>query len=73
MPKRRKELLVVKIVDFTKDKDEPAFDVEVFKEGRFISAGAGVFSTRSQTKVEAMLKAKEFAKYHIDMLPLKEE
>lgn len=70
---RRKELLVVKIVDFTKDKDEPAFDVEVYKNGRFIGAGAGVFSTRSQTRVEAMLKAKEYAKHHIDTFSLEGE
>lgn len=69
----RKELLVIKIVDFTKDKDEPALDVEVWKNGRFISTSADIFSTRNQTRVEAMLKAKKYAKHHIDMLPLGEK
>ncbi len=44
------EVLSIRIVDFTKDKDEPAYDVECYIDGKFDNTHDGVFSTRIYDK-----------------------
>lgn len=52
------ELIKVCIKDFTKDKDEPAYDVECYINGEFDKTYDGVFSTRiyDQSKSEGHRK-----------------
>lgn len=57
----RKELLVIKIVDFRKGEDEPAFDVEVYQSGHFSQSYNGVFSTNKYTDKVAFDLAKVYA------------
>ena len=57
----KKEILVIKIVDFRKDKDEPGFDVEVFRKGKYVGSPDYVFSTRTDTDSKALKMAKEAA------------
>lgn len=57
---KRKEMLVIKIVDFTKDKDEPAYDVEVYVNEKFANSHDGVFST-TNGKESALEAAKLYA------------
>ena len=72
---KRKELethkIEIKLVDFTKDKDEPAYDVEVWIDGKPTMGGGskqlyGVYPGKgtkykhqSDTKEEALGKAKD--------------
>jgi len=70
---KRKEILVIKIVDFRKDKDVPSFDVEIYKSGKFTSDDCGVFSTIDFSDGIALKLAKEHAHKYIANLELKEE
>jgi hypothetical protein len=58
---KRKELITVKLVDFTKDKDEPAYDIELFVNGKFIFDKSAIFSTETEDKKIAYNKAVDFA------------
>jgi len=72
----RKELLVIKIVDFRDDKDEPAFDVEVYREGRAVTIDfgtCGIFSTDEFSDGIALKLAKEYAHRCITNLELQEK
>jgi len=72
----RKELLVIKIVDFRDDEDEPAFDVEVYKNGKIVGVDLGtygVFSTEKYSDEIALKLAKEYAHRCITNLELQEE
>jgi len=66
----RKELLVIKIVDFRDDKDEPAFDVEVYRNRKFQDTTDGVFSTSEYSDQIALKLAKEYAHKHLAQLRL---
>lgn len=50
--KPRKEPLVIKIADFTKDKHEPAFDVEIFENGVFMPEKSWITSTKDLKKLD---------------------
>lgn len=54
---KRKEIITIHIVDFTKDKDEPAYDVEIYIDGEFKMADGGVYSTQIDSKKNAKKKA----------------
>jgi hypothetical protein len=63
----RKSDLVVRITDWTKDRDEPAYDVEVYVGGVYDFNLSKVFSTKNagRTKAEARRLAVEFASKQI--------
>jgi len=63
----RKRDLVVRITDWTKDKDEPAYDVEVYVGGVYDFNLSKCFPTRNagQTKQQARAAAVEFASKQI--------
>jgi hypothetical protein len=50
--KPRKEPLVIKVADFTHDKHEPGFDVEVFINNSFAPVESWVVSTKDLKKPE---------------------
>ena len=61
-PLRKKDLAVVKIVDWSKDKDEPAIDVEVYINGLFDIEQSKVFSISGNVdKYRALELARHFA------------
>jgi len=43
IPIRKRDLLIIKIADWSKDKDEPAIDLEVYKNGKFDSKLSAVY------------------------------
>ena len=51
------EVLTIKVKDFTKDKDEPAYDVEFYINGQFDNTYDGVISTKDIGKLIAYEKA----------------
>ena len=55
------EFFQINTVDWTEDEDEPAYDVNVVVNGRPVSGGAGVFSTRDDDERAARRKAQQFA------------
>jgi hypothetical protein len=59
----RKRDLVLRITDWTRDRDEPAYDVEVYIGGVYDWNQSQTFSTRNagQTKREARTAAVTFA------------
>ena len=63
----RKRDLIIRISDWTKDKDEPAYDVEVYVKGVYDWNLSKVFATKSanRTKTEAKKRAVEFAQKQI--------
>jgi len=63
----RKKDLVIRISDWTRDKDEPAFDVEVYFKGVYDWNESKVFSTKSanRTKRQARAMAIEFAQKQV--------
>ncbi len=63
----RRRDLVIRIADWTKDKEEPAYDVEVYKKGVYDWNKSQTFCTRSsnRTKTKAKLLAIEFAQEQI--------
>jgi len=63
----RKRDLLVRIADWTKDKDEPAFDVEVYIGGVYDWNESESFSTRKGKKA-AKQKAITFASTQIAKL-----
>lgn len=68
-PKKGKgnEVIVAKIKDFTKDKHEPAIDVEVYINGKYDGTHDGVISTQTISKQQALEQA---LKKTIDKLSL---
>lgn len=61
-PAKRKEPLVIRFADFSKDKDEPAIDVEFYEDGKFDNTYDGVFSTtKAGSYRQAMINAVEHA------------
>lgn len=71
MKREERELLVIKIVDFRDDppEDEPAFDVEIYKRGKYQHPGfEGVYSTKRHTETEALKLAKAYAIKQIGLL-----
>lgn len=63
----RKKDLVVRITDWTRDKEEPAYDVEVYIRGVYDWNESKSFTTRSskRTKREAKSLAVAFASQQI--------
>jgi hypothetical protein len=61
----RKRDLIIRIADWTRDKDEPAYDVEIYCKGSYI--GGECFTTRSsgRTKAEAKAAAVAYAQKEI--------
>jgi len=65
----RKRDLVIRIADWTKDKEEPAYDVECYIGGVYDWNESEVFSLESElTKSQAKAKAIEFAQKQIAKL-----
>ena len=66
----RRRDLVVRIADWTKTKDEPAYDVEVYVGGVYDYGLSKTFTTKSsgQTKKEARTAAVAFAAQQIAAL-----
>lgn len=67
-PLRNRDMMVIKIVDFTDDPSdgEPAYDVEVYINGKFVFEKSDVFPIikgfhKGDKKELALLKAKYFA------------
>lgn len=63
-PLRHRDLLVIKIVDWSDDPDdcEPAIDVEVYINGEFDSEESKIFQIPSgENKDKALEKARKFA------------
>lgn len=63
----RKRDLVIRITDWTRDKDEPAYDVETYVAGVYDYNLSKVFATRSagRTKQQARSEAVAFASKQI--------
>jgi len=51
---KRKELFKIILVDFTKDKDEPAYDVEIYIDDKFQLDRSEVVSTEINNKINAL-------------------
>ena len=66
----RKRDLVIRIADWTKDRDEPAFDVEVYDAGVFDWDLSQTFCTKNanRTKAQAKKAAIEYAQAQIARL-----
>lgn len=66
----RKKDTIVRIADWTRDKDEPAFDVEIYAGGVYDYDESQTFCTRSakRTKREARALAVAFAAQQIAKL-----
>ena len=65
----RKKDIVIRVTDWWRDKEEPAFDVEVYTEGCFDYERSHIFAkSDGLSKEEAKAKAKEFAKEALDRL-----
>jgi len=66
----RKRDLVIRISDWTRDKEEPAFDVEVYKAGVYDWNESQSFTTKSsgKTRNEAKQSAIDFARSQIERL-----
>lgn len=66
----RKRDLVIRIADWTKDRDEPAFDVEVYIGGIYDYNESKTFCTKNagKTKAEARELAVNFAAEQIKKL-----
>jgi hypothetical protein len=64
----RKRDLVIRIADWTRDKAEPAYDVEVYAAGVYDWNESESFTTKSfpRTKREARKLAVEFAQRQIE-------
>lgn len=80
--KLRKEMFTLCIVDFTKDRDEPAFDVELYNFDKYIGGSEGVFpvinpkanhprNKEAVSREEAFELAKKWAIEKIKALKLK--
>jgi len=65
--KCRKRDIVIRITDWTRDKDEPAFDVECYVAGVYDWNESQTFCTRSakQTRKQAKTAAIAFAQKQI--------
>lgn len=57
----RKRDLVIRISDWTRDKDEPAYDVEVYVGGVYDSTISETFCTRNAGRTKAQAKAEAIA------------
>lgn len=57
----RKRYLVIRITDWTRDKDEPAYDVECYIGGIYDFNESQVFSTKDGGKQSAKARAIAFA------------
>lgn len=64
---RGKDILTIRIVDWSKDKWEPAYDVEAYKNKRFLSRVSKIFSTQ-KNKERALREAQGYAKGLIEIL-----
>lgn len=66
----RKNDLVIRITDWTRDKDEPAYDVEIYNAGVYDWNESKSFTTRSsgRTKKQARSEAISFAQFKIQTL-----
>jgi hypothetical protein len=66
----RKRDLVIRIADWTRDKEEPAYEVEVYKAGVYDWNQSKTFCTRNanRSKSEARHDAIEFAQSQIALL-----
>jgi len=66
----RKKDLVIRITDWTKDKDEPAFDVEAYNKGIYDFNESQSFLTKNanRTKKQARDLAIVFAQQQIQKL-----
>ncbi len=66
----RKQDLVIRITDWTQDRDEPGYDVETYVGGVYDYNLSKVFSTRNagRTKQQARTEAVNFAHKQISEL-----
>jgi hypothetical protein len=66
----RKRDLVIRITDWTRDKDEPAYDVEIYDKGIYDWHQSKTFCTKSdnRSKPEARKLAVDFAQQQIAKL-----
>ena len=57
------EIVTIRIKDFTKDKDEPAYDVELYLNNKFDNTWDGVMTTSDNTipKKAVLVRAIQFA------------
>lgn len=62
----RKRDLVIRIADWTLNRDEPAYDVEVYHRGVYDWNESQTFSTREIGRTRGREKAAEFAKSIVD-------
>ena len=61
-------LIQVNIKDFTKDKNEPAYDVEVYIKGKFQDTFDGVISTSKKSKKDALVEAIKYTRGKLAIL-----
>lgn len=64
----RKRDLVIRITDWSRDRDEPAYDVEIYDRGVYDWNQSETFSTRRGGKKAAKLAASKFAAAQIAKL-----
>jgi len=63
-------IYVIKIRDWSRDKSEPAFDVEIYWKDKYIGGTDGVFSIKNKDKYSAFVAAKNYIKQKLITLPL---
>ena len=63
-------IYVIKIRDWSRDKHEPAFDVEIYWKEKYIGGTDGVFSITNKDKYGAFIAAKNYIKQKLITLPL---
>ena len=66
----RKKDIIIRIADWTRDKDEPAYDVDCYVRGVYDWTLSGTFCTKNanQTKAQARTAAIAFAQEQIGKL-----
>jgi hypothetical protein len=65
IPNRKKDIIVIKIVDWWNDKDEPAIDLEVYEHGVFDPKKSTIYSFNDYSKPEAIEMARRMAEHYI--------
>lgn len=66
----RKRDLVIRIADWTRDRDEPAFDVECYIGGVYDFNESKTFATKSSNRTKAEAKAAAIGFVHNQILKL---
>jgi hypothetical protein len=65
IPNRRKDIIVIKIVDLWNDKDEPAIDLEVYEHGVFDAKKSTIYPQTAFSKWDALEMARTMAEHYI--------